>query len=315
MLPLSQPLRRMVAHQEVVPPLPVPPRPNGVTFGLRSNSRRCEVRLHNGRAENHQTFSKIDIHEHFNYTPVAGKLDMRPAMGQGRGVDHCRLVPAEYNIPDEDDDEISDIDSVSSEVEEEVEAEGELEGEEIPKPQKSLLLVRMKNLRFNILAETSERMKLIQFGPLQFVDSMAFLKASLDGLMAAQLKANDCDPRKAFPLVYALHPKSKLQLEPGSIPAREGIDLMTQKLAFAYEALTGLESYDLPALLPQEAYRSSLANHDCSNEEYAKIGEVVARLQQVTFKDVLYDYQALRWPRALGRHHLLCRSIPRHARH
>jgi hypothetical protein len=36
-----------------------------------------------------------------------------------------------------------------------------------------------------------------------------------------------------------------------------------------------------------------LANRDCSDEEYAKIAEVVARLEQETFRDVLYDYQAL----------------------
>ena len=36
--------------------------------------------------------------------------------------------------------------------------------------------------------ETSERIKLIQLGPLHFIDSMAFLKSSLDGLMAAQLR-------------------------------------------------------------------------------------------------------------------------------
>jgi hypothetical protein len=199
------------------------------------------------------------------------------------------MTVADFCGVDADGEPVSDDESLCSEAEyEEEEASSETK-----KPRKLFHLIAMDALKFQILAETSERIKLIRYGPLHFLDSMAFLKSSLDGLMAAQLKASSGDPRKAFPLVYELHPKAKMVLEPGTIPGSEGIDLMTQKLSFAYEALTGPESYDLPALLPREAYRNNLAKRDCSDEEYAKIAEVVARLAQYTFRDLLYDYQAL----------------------
>ncbi len=130
---------------------------------------------------------------------------------------------------------------------------------------------RISRMRFDIIANTSEKYMQITLGPLVFRDSFKFKDVGLANLIKGQRKP--CKDGKTtlsecFPILAANHPFLK------KFPGDVSLDLILQKVPMAYTAITDSGYFDLPTVLPQEAYDNDLSGEPCSDKDFKLVGTV-----------------------------------------
>ena len=122
--------------------------------------------------------------------------------------------------------------------------------------------MKIKDLKVNVIARTSERFMEIRFGNLTFRDSINFIKKSLAEMIDSQHNVSK-DAAVAFPITATLHPQSAINL-----------DLLLQKIPFPYTSMRDSTCFHLPALLQQSCYDNDLSQEECSNETYAMVKRI-----------------------------------------
>jgi hypothetical protein len=121
----------------------------------------------------------------------------------------------------------------------------------------------VRKIPISIISRTAEKYMKIRFGPLVFLDSFKMQSVSLGELIEAQRKLKP-DIRDCFPILTRHHPYiSRLPVEQMSV-------LLDAKMRMPFEAMTGPDCFDKPALFEKADYNSRLAK-DISDEGYETI--------------------------------------------
>jgi len=123
--------------------------------------------------------------------------------------------------------------------------------------------LKIKDLRVETIAKSSERYMQIIFGALIFRDSMLFMKCGLGKMIDSQRKVH-ADAQIAFPNMAAFHPLAGVNLEK-----------LLQKIPFPYSSMRDSTCFHLPALLPQSCYDEDLRQEKCDDKTYALVQEIV----------------------------------------
>jgi hypothetical protein len=172
-----------------------------------------------------------------------------------------------------------------------------------------------------VLADSCEKVRCIEFGTgffrVKFVDSLKFWTKSLDGLVNDQLlnfahkdlngkpilddaggkkkprvDVNghmEVDVEAAFPDMILFHPDvTKL----ADREARDVLHRLCMKLPFPYKAMTDPDCWNLPPVLPKEAYFQEFKKEDIKDADYEKLQLLSARTGATSFLDTLLTYQA-----------------------
>ena len=127
---------------------------------------------------------------------------------------------------------------------------------------------RLANMKFSILANSTEKYMQITLGPVVFRDSFKFADSGLAKLINSQRKAA-ATLSECFPILAAHHPY--IQKFPGDV----SLDLILQKVPMAYTSIVDSSYFGLDAILPQEAYYNDLAEEPCSDKDYKLVATVV----------------------------------------
>ena len=143
-----------------------------------------------------------------------------------------------------------------------------------PSSQEEIICEKLCGMRFEVIAKTRENYTMILLGPLQFMDSTNFLKSSLDGLIKSQRNAGN-SLHDSFPRMRAYHPWA----------TDESLHMLLQKIPMPFDVMQSTACFSLPALLPQDAYFTSLLGEPCDELTYGKVQEVVAALRLGSFAD------------------------------
>ncbi|CAN8016672.1 unnamed protein product [Ixodes persulcatus] len=109
-------------------------------------------------------------------------------------------------------------------------------------------LFESKNIK--VLATSCQQFKRLDGGNLRFLDSLAFLPASLDALvqnLRSKGLENLCSLKQAFP---------------------QHVELLARKGVFPYDYVTSFEAYREPELPPPESFYNKLNDSQISEENY-----------------------------------------------
>jgi hypothetical protein len=141
--------------------------------------------------------------------------------------------------------------------------------------------VKLRNLRLDVIPKEGESLRQLRWGPLVFLDSLAFLNSSLARIIDEHKEGNKENLAAGFPITMRHHPlivRSEMPLI--------DLDLLTQKLLFPYRSLVDESSWDLPAVEPIERYYNDLRDEACDEETYERHKSIVARFGLRTLQDV-----------------------------
>jgi len=127
---------------------------------------------------------------------------------------------------------------------------------------------KLRKLRFDIIANSSEKYMQIRFGPVIFRDSFKFMDSGLAKLIESQ-RAAGTTLEECFPILCSHHPFLKRR------PSPESQDLLLRKVPMAYSSITDPSYFSLPAVLPKHSYDNDLNDEPCSDEAYALVNHVV----------------------------------------
>jgi hypothetical protein len=174
-----------------------------------------------------------------------------------------RMRAEPYSTEDDDDEADGEQNDEDAEEAEMPNLEDNFETGEI-----TITRARITNMRFNILANSTEKYMQIALGPIVFRDSFKFADSSLAKLIKSQRQTAPT-LAECFPLLAAHHPF--VQKFPGDL----SLELILQKVPMAYTSIVDNGYFAMPAVLPQEAYDNDLAQEPCSNEEYELVKTVV----------------------------------------
>ncbi|CAN7942343.1 unnamed protein product [Ixodes hexagonus] len=119
---------------------------------------------------------------------------------------------------------------------------------------KYLHLFRSTNI--SIIASSCQKLKCLKVGRLRFIDSLAFLGASL-ATLAQDLLSKGEDNFKSLRQFYP-----------------DQYTLLCRKGVFCYNYITSLDVYDEPGLPPREAFFNKLNEHNISEEDYQHAAQV-----------------------------------------
>ncbi|CAN8031091.1 unnamed protein product [Ixodes persulcatus] len=109
-------------------------------------------------------------------------------------------------------------------------------------------LIESKDIK--VLATSCQKFKRLDVGNLRFLDSLAFLPASLDALvqdLRSKGLENLCCLKQAFP---------------------QHVELLARKGVFPYDYVTSFEAYREPELPPPESFYNKLNDSQISEEDY-----------------------------------------------
>jgi hypothetical protein len=135
----------------------------------------------------------------------------------------------------------------------------------------SLEKVNKKLQRLIVIPKNTERFVSLQIGGVLFLDSIAFLKSSLEKL-AANLSPEDFVVTRS---VFG-----------------ENFNLMTKKGFFPYEYLTDFNKLEETGLPPKDKFYSSLREEGISDEDYAHAQHVFKKMECRTLGDYLALYNS-----------------------
>lgn len=129
--------------------------------------------------------------------------------------------------------------------------------------------VDMSDMKLDVLAESSEKIRSIKFGignlQLEFLDSCKFMKDSLSNLVES-LKGNSAaDLSSAFPNMVNYHPWIKNHQ--GST-AMECLKHLLKKLPFPYESLKDESFWSAPVPTNKKAYFNNLKQEAVDDKEF-----------------------------------------------
>lgn len=128
---------------------------------------------------------------------------------------------------------------------------------------------------------TGEKFKMVNFNHLQFVDTMAFLKSSLDDLMS-RLPAED---------FFLLEVEVKKLCEARQIAYDSSmLSLLTKKGEYPYEWFDCIAKFQETALPPIEAFYSTLKSRPLSEEQYIHAQKVWSTFHCITMQDYAEIY-------------------------
>jgi hypothetical protein len=148
---------------------------------------------------------------------------------------------------------------------------------------------RYEKLQLNVLANSNEKFMTIQFGPVCFLDSFKFNSTSLDGWIKSQRRRHE-DPKVCFPAMLRHHPFLHRRNDKSSVEER--LDLLLRKVPMAYRSIVDESYFDLPPVLPIEAYDDDLRNVECSAEDYELVNRVVQQFELYTQEEYHMLYLA-----------------------
>ena len=189
------------------------------------------------------------------------------------------------NLFDSEDDADSDrgfddYDPVVDEEESEKIGDDSEDDDEPPPqqaPKKTSKDVTVGNLRFTVIKRSNEKYACLRFGRLLFLDSMAFIKGSLEKLVESHRKNNsDKTLKEAFPHWSGNHGLR-------SSPCFE--DLL-MKIPFPYSWLTDRSCFAHEGALPIERFRDDLHNEDCKPKRYETYLEILQKFGFRNFRDL-----------------------------
>ena len=123
-------------------------------------------------------------------------------------------------------------------------------------------------MRFSIIANSSEKYMQLKLGPVVFRDSLKFATASLDALIKSQRKFHPT-LRECFPILSNHHPFHLAK------PGEATLDLLLRKVPMPYTSITSEQYFELPPVLPREAYDNDLTEEPCTDAEYEMVQRVV----------------------------------------
>lgn len=143
--------------------------------------------------------------------------------------------------------------------------EGAEDAEEKPKKP-----VRVGDLRTSVIKRTSEKYSCIRFGRLQFLDSFAFMRGSLEKLIASHIKSRKGlseSLSEAFPIMWKEHPEVR--------ESPERLEDLLRKIPYPYSWVTDRSCFDAPAVLPRESYYDDLGQKACGKRRYCLMRRLV----------------------------------------
>ena len=126
--------------------------------------------------------------------------------------------------------------------------------------------VKKHHGRIRVIPTNIERYLAISVGKVQFLDSLQFTLKKLDDLVKTLNDEDFKETRKEFP------------------NDRE-FELMRKKGIFAYDFFDDLSKLNETMLPPQEAFKDTLDDKDCSNDEYKHAELVWKTFQCKTFRE------------------------------
>jgi hypothetical protein len=178
----------------------------------------------------------------------------------------CRLrndiLPPDFTTGKEEEANDDDDDDEDDKKEEEELAE--VEGPSGP----IVDMKKLSNLRFSILANSTEKFMEIRFGAVIFRDTFKFADASLDKLIKSQ-RAIAPTLEECFPILSSRHPFLKERRD------AESLDLFLRKVPMAYSSIRDESYFTLPAVLDQKCYDNDLSEEPCSDKDYELVKHVV----------------------------------------
>jgi hypothetical protein len=238
---------------------------------MAQNPRDVRVFFHN--------FSHYDCHALLRFITLLRRkeLDGEPNNITARQLVEGRSLPADVVGMDIDD---LDAGGEGEEAEEEEEGEGEEYDGTCCTGTSKWYDIPIRRLRFAMMPKTGESMRQIIFGPLTFLDSIAFLDDSMDQIIKEHKKEHEADLSAGFPRTATCHPtmlRSRNRVE--------DLKELTRKLPFAYRALIDHTVFDRPAVLTQAEYFNDLKREACTDEEYAEIQRLARHFGWQTFGD------------------------------
>jgi hypothetical protein len=153
--------------------------------------------------------------------------------------------------------------------------------------------VKVGNLRLTVLASSEEKFKSIRFGPLCFIDSLAFLTNSLGNLIESQRKTKSTF-QDAFPLMTSFHPQLQQQHSRDAAEActlDERFEMLLQKIPMPFGWMTDGSCLDTPIrhVVP-ECFYVGLMKKGISDEKYDLYLRISQKLGFHTFQQWLECY-------------------------
>ena len=145
----------------------------------------------------------------------------------------------------------------------------------------------LTDCKLEIMAESSEKLRCIKFGKgdlqIQFLDSLKFVKNSLDGLIKSQRDFYQHDLTSGFRNMTMHHP---MICHYGDGECLVRLKLLLQKIPFPYKKMTDPSFWSSTALLPKEAYYDDLRNKPISDERYEELQHIIAVLGITTARQL-----------------------------
>ena len=160
----------------------------------------------------------------------------------------------------------------------------------------------IKDWKLDTLANSTEKLKCISFGParmqIRFIDTCSFLRGSLEKLIEMQSKMYPTkntrgeiigyDYTSAFPNVTTHHRCTK-GIEEATM-VQDILKSALRKIPFPYNGMTGPEVWSKSAVLEREHYYDDFAKKHISDQDYESVQALVAKLGMTTFRDYHDQY-------------------------
>jgi len=128
-----------------------------------------------------------------------------------------------------------------------------------------------QNREIKVIGQNLERYIQVKWGPnLVFKDSLMFLSSSLDSLVESLRKTDPAKFERLETLIPSLYPNTDPKL-------------LLRKGVFPYEYLDSFEKLNDGQLPPREAFASSLAGKECSEDDY-RYAQQVCQITYITVK-------------------------------
>ena len=133
--------------------------------------------------------------------------------------------------------------------------------------------IEISKFNLKVIAESSEKVRCIQFGfrdiNIMFLDSLKFVKGKMEKLIESEIKAYPQDLSSGFRNMIMHHPRICQFFTDGTALGR--LTLLLKKIPFPYSSMRDAGFWDDAVPRDKKAYRNDLTDEEITDDKYAEL--------------------------------------------